>query len=123
MAVRTTAAEVKLILDDTSLSDAIVDSFIISANLFVTDALGSSTLIAAVLADIERWIAAHLISYTRDRQSKKEEAGGAKIEYAGNFDGKGLFATSYGQMAVILDTTGTLEELAGGKQPITIQAL
>ena len=123
MAVRTTAAEVKLILDDTSLSDGIIDSFITSANLFVTNALASTSLGATTLADIERWITAHLVSYTRDRQAKKEEAGSAKIEYTGNFNGKGLLGTSYGQMAVSLDTTGTLEEISGGTKSISIQAM
>ena len=120
---RTTAAEVKLILDTTTLTDPVIDSFIVSANLFVTNALASTTLGATTLADIERWISAHLLSFTIERQAKKEEAGSAKIEYAGNFNGKGLLGTSYGQLAVSLDTTGTLEEIAGGTKEISIQAM
>lgn len=122
MAVRTTATKVKALLDNSTLTDAQVDEFIISANLFVTNHLGGEGLANDTLTDIERWIAAHMISVTRERQAKKEEAGSAKVEYAGDW-GSGLNMTSYGQMAVKLDTTGTLEDLADGKKPINLIAL
>jgi hypothetical protein len=121
--MRTTAAEVKQILDNTTLTDAVIEAFIKSANLFVTNSLSTSVLDDDTLEDIEMWVTAHLITYTLDRQSKKEEAGTAKIEYAGNFDGKGLLGTSYGQMAINMDTTGKLASLAQTGKTIKIQAL
>lgn len=121
--MRTTAAEVKQILDNTTLTDPIIESFIKSANLFVTNSLGTSTLGDDTLEDIERWVAAHLISYTLERQATREKAGTAEVEYAGNFDGKGLLGTSYGQMAVNLDTTGKLASLARTGKTIKIQSL
>lgn len=120
---RTTIADVKLILDNTTLPDSVITAFIKSANIFVTNALGSSALDNDTLQDIECWITAHLISFTLERQSKKESAGSASVEYAGKFDGIGLKGTSYGQMAISLDTTGILETVSGGNQSITMEAL
>ena len=120
--MRTTATEVKEILDNSTLTDGQVNAYITTANLFVTNHLGSTTLDADTLADIERWIAAHTIVMTRERQAKKEEAGSAKIEYVGEF-GMGLRQTSYGQTAIMLDTTNTLNALADGKKNIKIIAL
>lgn len=120
---RTTIADVKLILDNTILSDAVITAFIKSSNIFVTNTLGTSALDDDTLQDIECWITAHLISFTLERQSKKESAGSASIEYAGKFDGIGLKGTSYGQMAISLDTTGILETVSGGNQTITMEAL
>jgi hypothetical protein len=111
---RTTIALVTDILDDTTLEDDVLQSFIDAANTFVTAALGGEGLSVALLTEIERWVAAHMVSHTRERQIKKAGAGGAEVEYTG-FWGKGLNGTSYGQMAVMLDTSKTLEAMAQGK--------
>ena len=122
MAVRVTATEVKQILDDSDLTDAIVDAYIIGANIFVTDNLASSTLTDDTLEQIELWTTAHMITATRERMAKKEEAGGAKIEYNGT-TASGFNATPYGQMVLALDSTGTIATLDKGKKAISIQAL
>lgn len=118
---RTTAAEVKQIIE-TSLSDAIVNGYITSANIFVTNHLGTSTLDASTLEDIERWVTAHMISMTRERQAKKEKAGSAEVEYGQEFRA-GLRNTLYGQTAIALDTTGTLDAIDEGRRDIVLQAL
>lgn len=118
--MRTTIAEVKAILDSTTLTDPVITAFITSANLFVTNSLGSSTLDAATLADIERWVAAHFIASTLERQTVSESAGSASVKYAGDFNGMGLLLTAYGQMACALDTTGTLTTLAQKKVKASI---
>lgn len=107
---RVTATEVKAILDDSALSDPIVDTYILGANALVTENLAGTSMSADLLKEIERWVAAHLISVTRERQAKKEGAGGASIEYTGEW-GTGLSGSSYGQMAMTLDYTGTLSSL------------
>lgn len=106
--MRTTAAEVKEIME-TNLSDAIIDAYILSANALVTKLLDfeSSGLTDTLMKEIERWLTAHLIASTRERQAKTEEAGGAKVVYAGNSN-LGLDSTTYGQMVKILDTTGIM---------------
>lgn len=111
---RVVVADVVAILDDTTLGDPIIETFIGSANVFVTEQLTGKGLSDDTLKEIERWIAAHMIAYTRERQIKKAGAGGAEVEYTGNW-GLGLLGTSYGQMAVMLDTSKTLEGIAQGK--------
>ena len=104
MAIRTTATAVKVIMD-TTLSDTIVDRFISIASLSVDDVLNGSGLGDSLLAEIECWLAAHLIASTRDRTTETEKVGDASVKYSGLF-GKGLEATLYGQMVKTLDTTG-----------------
>ena len=119
---RTTVDDVKNILDDTGLSDAILLAFVNSANVFVTATLTGKSLSDAVMEEIEKWIAAHMVTITRERVAKKEGAGGAFIEYAGEW-GRGLASTSYGQMAINLDTSETLQALADGKRTATSRAI
>jgi hypothetical protein len=110
MAVRVTATEVKEILDDTTLLDAQVNPYITSANIMVNEVIGTGT--TDILKEIERWLTAHMITVTRERQASREEAGGARIDYVGAF-GEGLKSTSYGQMVLALDTTNAFASLAG----------
>lgn len=114
MTNRATATEVKIILE-TTLSDAVVTAFIDAANRVVSDHLGANTNIStAQKTDIEKWLAAHMIASTREQQAQAEAAGDAKITYQGE-TGKGLESTHYGQMVMMLDTTGTLANAIGGK--------
>jgi hypothetical protein len=114
MAKRTTVEEVKTVID-TSLTNTVISNYITSANVFVTDQLVGKGLSDEMLKEIERWLTAHMIASTKERQSKEESAGGAAIKYAG-FWGTGLNGTSYGQMAVTLDTSRTLAAISDGKQ-------
>ncbi len=118
---RTTAAEVKEIMD-TDLSEAQIDPYVDSAHVFVEAALSGKNLSEFTLKEIERWMTAHMIALTRERTAQSEEAGGAKIVYAGEW-GKDLDATSYGQMAKMLDTTGTLTAMNQGKKPAFLRAV
>jgi len=118
MAIRTTATEVKQILD-TDLSDTIVDAYILGASAVVDEVLGSDTTISSTLKEeIERWLAAHMIAATREQQASEEGAGGAKIKYQG-VTGKGLEATMYGQQVLAMDTTGKMRKLSGRAASIT----
>lgn len=116
MAVRVTAADVKGILDNTLLTDPEVLVYITSANTLVNTALGTGDTL--ILFEIERWLAAHLIACTRERQAKQEEAGGAKIQYTGIYMA-GLHSTSYGQMCMTMDMSGKLASLMGRAVKIT----
>lgn len=121
MANRTTALEVKQILD-TDLSDNIVKAFINTANIIVSDVLGSDTTLSAnQLKEIEKWLTAHILSATREREAQKEEVGDGNVTYSGK-TGMGLQATMYGQQVLMLDTTGKLaQEL--GKKSATMTAI
>ena len=113
MSSRVTPAEVKEILD-TSLTDSAITAFIDAASVTVTDLLGensaASDLSNAQLKEVERWLTAHLIASTRERQVAKENAGQAGVTYDGR-TGLGLDSTLYGQQVKLLDTTGTLANL------------
>ena len=122
MAKRVTPEDVKAILDNTGLSTTIISTFITSANVFVDATLLDKGLSDSVLKEIERWLTAHMIVSTRERQSKEEGAGGAYIKYAGEW-GKGLNLTTYGQMAVSLDTSNTLSAMADGKKSAWTKAI
>ena len=108
MAARVVYVDVIAILDETELTTTQVAPYIVSANAMVNEVLGTGT--STILIEIERWLCAHMITITRDRIAKKEEAGGAKIEYTGTF-GDALNSTPYGQMVLQLDTTGGFADL------------
>lgn len=93
---------------ETSLTD--IDVFIETANLFVTNWLGSSSLSDATLKEIEKYISAHILSL-RDPRTKSVGVDVLSESYQGQW-GMGLNGTSYGQMAILLDTTGALGQLA-----------
>ena len=120
MTVRVSAEEVKEIID-ASLSDSAIEAYIGAANLTVTGYLGGTTLSDDVLKEIERWLSAHLIACTRERQVDKEQVGQASVTYSGKSD-MGLDATLWGQQCILLDTTGTLVSIVG-KRSASIYAI
>lgn len=103
MAVRVDSAEVKVVID-TSLTD--LTAFILVASQQVDRISG---LTAAVLKEIERWLAAHFVAI-RDKRTSKDNVGDSSHTYEGK-TGMGLQFTRYGQQALLLDTTGTLAKL------------
>lgn len=121
MANRVTALDVKQIID-TSLSDNIVTVFINTANTIVSDTLGDDTTLSTTqLEEIEKWLSAHLIASTRERQGQTEKVGDASITYQGK-TGAGLDSTLYGQNVKMLDSTGKLAQKLG-KKSATITAI
>jgi len=110
---------------DTNLTEIEIESFITSSNLIVNSNLSGSGLSDAVLTEIEKWLTAHLIKSTRERQPQEIEIGDAREKY-GSFGkygsiGDGLATTSYGQMVTVLDTTGKLKGI--GKTKTSINAI
>jgi hypothetical protein len=121
MSTRVDAEEIKEIIE-TSLSDPTIEAFIGAANIIITNSLGSSTLTAAHLKEIERWLTAHFIASSRERQTTSESVGQAKVEYNSKV-GLGLDGTTYGQQVKMLDTTGILANLGAGKREASIFAV
>ena len=119
---RTTEEDVLAILSaDTVLDYGVIDPYIESANVFVTDIL-DGVLTDETLTEIEKWLAAHMASVTRERLSKEAGAGGAYIKYAGTW-GEELGSTQYGQMVLMLDTSNTLRNLSKGNRAAYIYAV
>ena len=115
---RTNATDVKAIID-TTRTDAQVDGFITTANLMVTEVLTGSGLSSAMLTEIEKYLAAHLMAMTVERQASKVKIDDASESYGSL--GKKLKATSYGQTVLTLDTTGSF--LVTGKPQTSIIAV
>ena len=118
---RVTVAEVQAILPSNSLTDAVVDAFILGATTLVDSAIGDSTeLSTALKKEIERWLTAHMLTGTLERMAESEGAGGANIKYTGAY-GQNLASTPYGQMVLTLDTTGKMASL--GKKTASMYAV
>ena len=110
---RTTATEVGQIIDVGDLTEAEVNAFISGANALVSEVIGSDTTLTDTLkAEIERWLAAHLMAATRRRQLVSGQAGSAKAVYQGK-TGMGLESTLYGQAVMTMDSTGKFSSLGG----------
>jgi hypothetical protein len=105
---RTTDDAVFAIID-TTLTD--IDTFITTANLFVTNTLGSTDLDDNILEEIECYITAHFLSARDPRVKMESIIGAVQASYTGYY-GQGLTSTPYGQIAIDLDTSGTLSQIA-----------
>lgn len=118
--MRTTEEDVLDIMD-TVLTPAQVTPFLTAANAIVTDRLASATpaLSTTILAEIEKQLAAHLAS-VKSKFAISEKIGDASASY-GYKGGEGLRATPYGEMVLLLDTTGTMAN--AGKQYSLIETI
>lgn len=121
MAIRVTADEVKEIMDNCTIEDSIIDSFIIAASaiidkVFIDDATVGDTL----LKEMERWLTAHMLASTLQRMGEREKVGDAEIVYTGKW-GEKLNSTPYGQVLLTMDITGKLAKT--GKMAATIYTI
>jgi hypothetical protein len=114
---RTTDTLVKEIISLRVLTDT--TPFITTANLLVTQYLSASGLSDALLAEIEKYLAAHLVAlHPNERPVTSQKLSIASDTYAGKF-GMSLDSTQFGQTLKILDSTGTLEDLGKGASTFT----
>ena len=120
MANRVTYTDVKAIMDGITTADATVTIFITSAHIIVESALSTSGLTETVLTEIEKWLAAHLIASTVYRTTSEEKLGDASLVYTGKW-GMKLESTPYGQMVLLLDSSGLLA--SAGKTGASIYAI
>ena len=121
MANRIGPDELKEIIE-TELDDSVLEAFIGAANITVTEHLGDSTILSdAQKREVERWLAAHFLACTRERQASREGADKASITYQGE-TGMGLDSTHYGQIVKTLDATGILAGVVG-KRKATLLAV
>lgn len=94
------ASDVKNVID-TDLADGVIDSFISDAYTMLLDIVGSEN------ETVQKYLTAHLITVSRQRQIKQAGAGSASVTYSEKF-GKSLDSTTYGQIAMTLDNTNKL---------------
>lgn len=118
---RVTAEEVKEIMDNCTISDSIVETFIEAGTIVITNIFEDDTDIGSTqLKEIERWFVAHMLASTLCRTTDTEKLGDASVKYTGQW-GKNLDLTPYGQMVKQLDTSGKMSQL--GKQIARIRAI
>lgn len=111
---RVSSAEVLeiLLVEDESKwvqTPSAIDPFILAAHLMVDELIVAPedcNLSDCVLREIERWLAAHLLT-TVDPKTVSEKYGDAEDKFQGKWT-EGLASTSYGQQAMILDACGKL---------------
>jgi hypothetical protein len=116
---------------DTSLTDGQIEGSIATAITLVDARLSDKGLSNPVLSEIARYVSAHIVS-VRDTNSAssivEEKLGDSSIKYNRRanmgvdnplFLLKGLHDSKFGQIAIMLDSTGTLGNL-GGKAPMMV---
>lgn len=111
--MRVTADDVKLIFE-TNLGDTNLNSFIRSANVLIDSQEDMLILSDDVLFEIELYLSAHFAS-SYDQRISYQSIGDSKFKFQGEFKTL-LNSTDYGQRAILLDTTGTLQDLSLGLQ-------
>lgn len=99
--MRTSAAEIKLVLS-TSLTSDQISAFAADANLWVTEELATSGLSEDRLSLIERYLACALIRL-RDLGLKSADFDGVREQYQVDAD-----VTDYLHRAAAFDSTGTV---------------
>lgn len=123
MANRVTVTEVKQIIDiDSTILDADIDVHINAANRIITKYVTASEMSTADLKECERWLSAHFVAMGRDPISDEEKAGPVG-ETKGHRLEVGLNNTRYGQMAMVIDTSGALAMLSKGSKKATMHTL
>lgn len=117
MALRVAEADVTVLLPQWDAEEIPISPFLTPANLLtdkVAAADSDGELSAALLAEIEKFLAAHFYS-CRDRGVQSEGRGGANANYLGQ-TAQNLSSTHYGQAAMTLDVTGYLSSLSKGSK-------
>ena len=104
MPIRVSSDNVRSLLQDDS---ADVFPFIMVANDIVDALLIGSGLSTTILARIEAFLACHFYLLSSP-ELVREEYDRARFEYVRAKVDEGFRATKWGQMALALDTTGTL---------------
>ena len=121
MAVLVTATEVKAIMDNCTITDTVVDTFITAADALVVEVFSEDTEIGDEMKkEIERWFTAHMLACTLHRSTKSESVGGVSVQYTGEFR-EYLSSTPYGQMVLQLDFTGKMGNI--GKRAASMFAV
>ncbi len=109
-----TVDEVKAIIEiDTDIiSDANITAMITVAGTYLGVVLLDKGLTTDQLHDIQMYLSAHYIGI-KDKRITSEKTGDANAKYEGK-TGMMLKFTRYGQMAISLDTSGTLATASEG---------
>lgn len=112
---RVTSAEVALIIEYNTTKVTDLTPFITVADLLIDNVIDDTLLDSATLKEISRWLSAHFLEVSRNREKSSQSIDGTSESYSTKPD-FGLRLTRYGQMAITLDTTGALAAASAGKK-------
>jgi hypothetical protein len=97
-----------------------LDPFIGAASLLVDSIDEKDLLNGAALTIIETWLAAHFYCMRDPSASPVSERAGPVAATYQSAVALNLSSTRYGQMAMTLDTTGTLKAISKGKVSVKL---
>jgi hypothetical protein len=122
MALRVTIEDVFNIMEsDIVISVGQATAMLTVASLMIDKIFEDDTTVTdALLAEIEKWLAAHVIVSTLARMAEKEKVGQAEVTYIGKW-GELLKSTPYGQTVLMLDITGKMAN--AGKKGASMYAV
>lgn len=117
--MRTTISDVRIVIP-TGLEDLEISGLMKIANRMVTTVLSTTVLEESTMRDIETWLTAHLIAMGKERQTREERVGDMWLKFSENKE-QFLLSTTYGQMVLMLDTSGSFQ--SASKMRASIQAI
>ena len=107
-------------MDNCTVDDVVVETYIIAAHEVIVNLFAGNTQLTTVLKkEVERWFVAHMIASTLQRTTSKEKLGDADVTYTGKWD-INLLSTPYGQNCLQLDITGLMGNV--GKSIVSVSA-
>jgi len=112
MTARVSAIEVRELIPTSVVDATIVGSFIDTAHVYVDSNLLDAGHSEAMLTKLELYLAAHFLALTEERGGLKGEKVGDASEFLSDIYDFGLKSTRFGQVALTLDTSGTLAAIS-----------
>jgi hypothetical protein len=109
---RVTGAELKELVATSKTEQVLEDNFIDTAHQFIEANLLGAGHSEAILKKIELYLAAHFLALTEELGGLVRDTMGDSAQSMANVYKAGLRSTRFGQVALDLDTSGTLARLA-----------
>lgn len=117
-----TTADVKAVYDTDRDDDALLP-FIAVAQAFSDDRLASKGLSAAILKEVQRYLAAHFLYVTDTGVHDALRVGDVQERFTKSDKYPGLLDSRWGRMAVTLDPSGTLAAMTRPEPPALLRLI
>jgi hypothetical protein len=111
VAARTNVDDLKSLIESDKEDEAL-EAFVDIANLLVNEQLVGKGLSDAMLTKIELYLAAHFLAVVTELGGLVRDSYGSASVQLSDVYGPGLGSTRFGQTALVLDTTATLQRIS-----------
>jgi hypothetical protein len=111
--------DVKRVLSDTELSNTDLNALIDAAGRLYDPLISGGNVPSDTRDDVVTRLAAHLVATGPERQISSAGEGGGNVSFEGE-TGEGLSASTHGQIALMLDPTGSLGSTAKPAADLTV---